>query len=95
VDRAYAGNLAKREDVAERRIIAEIESQSRGIQEDEFSRDPKLELALFKAQLLGYLRELGKSFLDGAVLEGVKLDGAQSGVKGDHEVPSATTDVCA
>src|SRR2546423_3864331 len=89
---ADPGELHQRQDVAERRVVAEIETQAGLIQEDEFAGDSELELAFFGAQLLGDLRELRQRLLHGAVFERIELDRSQRGVKCDHEVSAAAAE---
>ena len=64
--------------MSECRVVAEIEAESRLVEEYELAGDPEFQLAFFSPQLLGDLRQLGECLLYGAVFERVQLDRAQS-----------------
>src|SRR5215208_7119033 len=93
VDRADAGKLAQREDMAEGRVVAKVQPQASGVEEDKLAGNSEFQLAFLLAELLGDLRELGESFLNRCVLERIKLDRAQRSVKRDHEVPSTAAHI--
>ena len=93
VNRPDACQLGQREDVAEGRVVAQIETKASFVQEDKLARDPEFQIPFLGAELLRHLCQLGKCLLHGAVLERVKLDRAQCSVERDHEVPSPAPDV--
>src|SRR5688572_9726140 len=89
MNRSDPGRLAQAQDMTERRVVAEIEPEARGVDEDELAGDPELEISFVSPHLLGDLREIHERLLNGAVLQRIELYRPQTRVKRDHEIAAA------
>src|SRR5207302_345443 len=88
--RPEAGAPIERQQVAETRVIVEIQPESRGVHKYEFARGADLELPFRGDDLATHRRELRERALNRRILDRVELDGAQRGVVGiDQASPSA------
>src|SRR2546427_1109713 len=80
------------QDVRERRVVIEVEPQTRRIDEDEFALEPDLELLLHIQQVLGRRREVVERLLHLRVLDRIELERPERGVEDDEEVAPGMTE---
>src|SRR5206468_5979720 len=76
------------QDVGERRVVVEVETQPRGVHEDELALQAQLELLLDVEQLLGRRGQVVEGLLNLRVLDGIELERSERGVEHDQEVPA-------
>src|SRR4051812_15235571 len=76
--------------VSERRVVREVEPETRGVDEQELAGDAELQLLLVLDHLSSKLRQLREIFLHRRVFNRIELDCAQRSVERDDEVSPAT-----
>src|SRR5690242_16304379 len=93
MQRADAGRAKDREEVAEARVVVQVEAKPDAVDEDELSRYAELQLVLLLEEVGAGRGQVFGRLDDGGVLQRVQTDGPQCGVERDDERLSGTTDV--
>src|ERR1041385_213134 len=79
------------EDVGERRVVVEIETQPRGVHEDELPLETNLQLFLDVEQVFRGRRQVVEGFLHLRVPDGRGLEGRERSAEDDREVAAGMT----
>src|SRR3954469_23293536 len=79
--------------MTEARVVVEVETQPRGVHEDELARGANLQLRLRRDDLTTERRELLERTLHRGILNWIQLDCPQCGVIGVDQATASTPDV--
>src|SRR5205823_3160994 len=90
---AEAGATIERQQMAEARVVVEIQAEARRVHEDELTRRLDLELSFGGDDLPAQRRELLERALDRGVLHRIELDGAKRRVISVNQAAPCTPDV--